>query len=58
MKVINFEGKTINLSKKTKTFVDLLMKNNNLKNQMVDIVKNIYLNEYNKSKKYTTSKNY
>ena len=55
--MINFEGKTINLSKKTETFAHLLIKNKNLKNQMIDLVKNNYLNEYNKSKKFITSKN-
>ena len=56
LKIINFEGKTINLSKKTETFAHLLIKNKNLKNKMVDVVKNIYLNEYNTSKKFITSK--
>ena len=57
LQMINFEGKTINLSKKTETFAHLLIKNKNLKNQMINIVKNIYLNNYNKSKKFITSKN-
>ena len=57
LQMINFEGKTINLSKKTETFAHLLIKNKNLKNQMIDLVKNNYLNEYNKSKKFITSKN-
>ena len=57
LKIINFEGKNINLSKNTKAFEDLLIKNKNLKKQIIDEVKNIYLNEYNKSKKFITSKN-
>ena len=57
LQMINFEGKTINFSKKTETFAHLLIKNKNLKNQMIDLVKNNYLNEYNKSKKFITSKN-
>ena len=57
LQMINFEGKTINLSKKTETFAHLLIKNKNLKNQMIDLVKNIYLNENYKSKKFITSKN-
>ena len=57
LKIINFEGKNINLSKNTKAFEDLLIKNKNLKNQIIDEVKNIYLNEYNKSNKFITSKN-
>ena len=57
LKIINFEGKNINLSKNTKAFEDLLVKNKNLKKQIIDEVKNIYLNEYNKSKKFITSKN-
>ena len=57
LKIINFEGKNINLSKNTKAFEDLLIKNKNLKKQIIDEVKNIYLNEYNKSKKFITSNN-
>ena len=57
LKIINFEGKNINLSKNTKAFEDLLIKNKNLKKQIIDEVKYIYLNEYNKSKKFITSKN-
>ena len=57
LKIINFEGKNINLSKNTKAFEDLLIKNKNLKKQSIDEVKNIYLNEYNKSNKFITSKN-
>ena len=57
LKIINFEGKNINLSKNTKAFEDLLIKNKNLKKQIIDEAKNIYLNEYNKSKKFITSKN-
>ena len=40
-----------------KAFEDLLIKNKNLKKQIIDEVKNIYLNEYNKSNKFITSKN-
>ena len=57
LKIVNFEGKNVNLSKNTKTFDDLLLKNKNLKNQIIDEVKNIYLNEYYKTKKFITSKN-
>ena len=57
LKTIKFKGITINLSKSTKTFEDLLSKNVNMKNEMIDVVKNIYLSEYNKSKKFITSKN-
>lgn len=57
LKTINFKGITINLSKNTKTIKDLLSKNINMKNEMIDVVKNIYLSEYNKSKKFITSKN-
>ena len=57
LKMINFKGITINLSKNTKTIEDLLSKNINMKNEMIDVVKNIYLSEYNKSKKFITSKN-
>ena len=54
LKMINFKGITINLSKNTKTIKDLLSKNINMKNEMIDVVKNIYLNECGRSKKFIT----
>lgn len=38
LKMINFKGITTNLSKNTKTFKDLLSKNINMKNEMIDVV--------------------
>ena len=54
LKTIKFKGITINLSKNTKTIKDLLSKNINMKNEMIDVVKNIYLNECGRSKKFIT----
>ena len=54
LKMINFKVITINLSKNTKTFKDLLSKNINMKNEMIDVVKNIYLNECGRSNKFIT----
>lgn len=39
---IIFEGKEILLSKKTKTFSDLLEKNSKIKNELIQIVKDVY----------------
>ena len=43
---ISFKGKDIILSKKTKTFYDLIERNKNLKMELIEIVKRVYFYGY------------
>lgn len=46
LKKITFEGKEIILSKETKSFADLLEKNKDIENDLVDTVKSVYFSGY------------
>jgi serine/threonine protein kinase len=54
---IEFKGKTIAISKKTKSFYYLLQKEKDLSKSIINSVKNTYLNESSIANPFTTTKN-
>ena len=53
---IEFKGKTIVISKKTKSFYYLLQKEKVISLLMIDEVKSVYFNEFNSKNPFTTTK--
>ena len=48
LKIVKINGKNINLSKKTKSFYDLLQKNDDIKNKLIETASIVYFYGYNK----------
>ena len=46
--MVKINGKDINLSKKTKSFYDLLKKNEDIKNKLIETASSVYFYGYNK----------
>ena len=56
--IVTIDGKTILVSKKTKSFHHLLNKEKELNDKINDLVKNVYFNGYNKENPFTITKCY
>lgn len=57
MEKIVFEEKTINISEDTKSFYYLLKKQENLSQEIIDVVNDVYLNKFNKDNNETNNEN-
>jgi len=54
---IVFEEKTINISEDTKSFYYLLKKQENLSQEIIDVVNDVYLNKFNNDNNETNNEN-
>ena len=57
MEKIVFEEKTINISEDTKSFYYLLKKQENLSQEIIDVVNDVYLNKFNNDNNETNNEN-